>query len=71
MSLSFLARDTGANRLIVAQGCPVLALYWFAGDVYIPAAARVLVAVRNADIPQAGDLAADLFGGEMFIYRRK
>lgn len=49
----------------------MLALYRFTGYADIPAAARVLVAVRNADIPQAGDLAADMFGGEMFIYRRK
>lgn len=61
----------GANRLIVAQGFPVLALYGFTGYADIHAAARVLLAVRNADIPQAGDLAADLLGGEFLIDRRE
>ncbi len=49
----------------------MLALYGFTGYADIPAAARVLLAVGNADIPQAGDLAADLLGGEFLIDRRE
>lgn len=49
----------------------MLALYGFTGYADIPAAARVLLAVRNADIPQAGDLASDLLGSEFLIDRRK
>lgn len=71
LSLSSQARHAGANRLIVAQDSPVLAFYGFTGDVDIPAAGGVLIAVRHADVPQAGDLAADLLGGEFLIDSRK